>query len=416
MIYLWIYQIYKMLKILHTSDWHIGKKIYGIDLSADHKLFFKWLVEIIVKQQVNALVISGDIFDLSNPSVESRTLYYDILVELQKANCQVIITGGNHDSPMVLNAPRELLKALNISVVGKLPKETAEMFIPIKNNIGNIEAIVIAVPYLREFDLNIDISARNYADRAEQLRKAIYQLYNNLADEVSIQFQNIPKIAMGHFMGIGSTISDSERELQIGNLNAFEINTTTNGFDYMALGHIHKPQQIKSNIPVYYSGAPISLSFSEFNDKKNIRLIEIDNYKISNISSLEIPKFRKLERIKGDFNTVTEKLKNLKLENYQLQTLIELDFIENKTNPTLNEQIQNLIENWQHPESKIVKYRISKIDAPYKNEQWIDEGLKIDDIKPIDIFLSHLDTLELGNEQRKLIEEAFHELLMETIE
>lgn len=401
-----------MLKILHTSDWHIGKKIYGIDLAPDHKLFFKWLIETIKEQQIDAILVSGDIFDLSNPSIESRTIYYDILVELQKADCQVIITGGNHDSPMVINAPRELLKALNISVIGKLTENISDIFIPIKNRKGIVEAVVVAVPYLREYDLKLTISIQSFNKRIEELQKATCQLYNNLANEAIKQFSNIPLFAMGHFMGIGSTISDSERELQIGNLSALEIDKLTEGFDYLALGHIHRPQQLKSSVPAVYSGAPISLSFSEFDDKKVVRLIEVDNSKISNIVSLEIPKFRKLERIKGSFEEISMKLETLESNDYQLQTLIELEFVEKKINPILNDQIQNLIDNWQAPDSKIVKYRISYTDTSNLTEQWIDDTVKIDEIKPIDIFLSHVDSLNLETGKRKLAIEAFEELLM----
>lgn len=401
-----------MLKILHTSDWHIGKKIYGIDLASDHKLFFKWLIETIKEQQIDAILVSGDIFDLSNPSVESRTIYYDILVELQKADCQVVITGGNHDSPMVLNAPRELLKALNISVVGKMTENISDIFIPIKNRNGEVEAVVVAVPYLREYDLKINISIQSFNERIEQLQKTTCQLYNNLANEATEQFPNIPLFAMGHFMGIGSTVSDSERELQIGNLNALEISKLTEGFDYLALGHIHRPQQLKSNIPAIYSGAPISLSFSEFDDKKEVKIIEINNFEISNITSLEVPKFRKLERIKGSFNDILVKLENLKSNDYQLQTLIELEFIEKERNPILDDQIQTLIDNWQEPDSKIVKYRISYTETSNQTEQWIDDTIKIDEIKPIDIFLSHIESLNLGAEKSALAEEAFRELLL----
>ncbi|HPW66055.1 MAG TPA: exonuclease SbcCD subunit D C-terminal domain-containing protein [Salinivirgaceae bacterium] len=401
-----------MLKILHTSDWHIGKKIYGNDLASDHKLFFKWLIETIKEHRIDAILVSGDIFDLSNPSVESRTIYYDILVELQKADCQVIITGGNHDSPMVLNAPRELLKALNISVIGKLTENISDTFIPVKNRMGEVEAIIVAVPYLREYDLKMNISIQSFNERIEELQKATCQLYNNLANEVAMQFPNMPLFAMGHFMGVGSTISDSERELQIGNLNALEISKLTEGFDYLALGHIHRPQQLKSSVPAIYSGAPISLSFSEFDDRKVVRLIEVDNSKISNIVSIEIPKFRKLERIKGSFDGVLEKLENLKSSDYQLQTLIELEFVEETRNPILDDQIQNLIDNWQAPDSKIVKYKISYTDISNQTEQWIDESIKIDEIKPIDIFLSHVDSLNLDEEKRILAEEAFRELLM----
>ena len=100
------------VRIIHTSDFHIGKRLYDYDLSADHSLFFHWLIQVVIEKKVDYLLLAGDIFDQSNPSQESLRLYYAFLAELAKTGCRAIITAGNHDSPALIDAPENILNAL----------------------------------------------------------------------------------------------------------------------------------------------------------------------------------------------------------------------------------------------------------------------------------------------------------------
>jgi len=138
-----------MIKILHTSDLHIGKRLHQAELAEDQFLFFAWMTNLIEKEKVSALLVSGDIFDVANPSSESRKIYFELLVRLSRLHCKVIITAGNHDSPAVLEAPREILKELDIYVTGSLPAETDKMLIPVSDDNGKTAAVIAAVPYLR---------------------------------------------------------------------------------------------------------------------------------------------------------------------------------------------------------------------------------------------------------------------------
>ncbi len=402
-----------MLKILHTSDWHIGKKIYGVDLAPDHRLFFQWLIETIVNQEIDALLISGDIFDLSNPSVESRTLYYDVLVKLRNVGCQVIITGGNHDSAMVLDAPRELLKALNISVVGGMPQNQEDTVIPLKNRSGEVEALVVAIPFLREADLQLQLSTDTYESRIEAMRASVLKTYNGLSIKAESRFPSIPKVAMGHFFGIGASISESERELIIGNLNMLEVDKITEGFHYLALGHIHRPQKLKSKVPALYSGSPIPLSFSEHSDTKTIVLLNINIHKITDIESIIIPVNRKLIRVKGTFDEVSSILENWNNTSSGLQSLMELEFIENEHNSLIVNQIQELVDNWEHSEAKIIKHRVTFENGNANQYSWTEENVDIQELNPGDVFLNLIDAVDLQANQRQLVDEAFRELLAE---
>ena len=119
------------MKILHTADWHIGKKLHKHELLEDFQLFLEWLVAYIPANGIEVVLVSGDVFDLANPSSEARRQYFQALLALRQLQCKVVLTGGNHDSPAVLNGPKELLEAMDIHVVGKLPTEIGDCLVPL---------------------------------------------------------------------------------------------------------------------------------------------------------------------------------------------------------------------------------------------------------------------------------------------
>ncbi|MBI1184425.1 exonuclease subunit SbcD, partial [bacterium] len=204
------------MKILHTADWHLGKKLHKQDLWADHAMYLNWLEKYIEKEHINVLLISGDVFDLANPSSEARAMYYNALVRINKLACTTIITGGNHDSPAVLNAPKDVLKALNIHVVGGLPAHLNEVLIPLPNA-RNPEVLVAAIPFLREADLRQMNEGEANDDRMQAVKKGIENTYRLVAEMAQKNYENIPCLALGHLFAAGVSSSDSEREIQIGN-------------------------------------------------------------------------------------------------------------------------------------------------------------------------------------------------------
>ena len=155
------------MRILHTADWHFGKKLHKHDLSEDHQLFLNWLIVLIKEQKIDLLLISGDIFDSANPSIEARTMYYWFLRQLIEIKCKVVITGGNHDSASMLNAPKEILNLLDITVIGGATKEIEDEIISFN------EVIICAVPYLHDADLRKAIEGETGANRIENVRLGI---------------------------------------------------------------------------------------------------------------------------------------------------------------------------------------------------------------------------------------------------
>ncbi|MDL2227121.1 exonuclease subunit SbcD, partial [Deltaproteobacteria bacterium OttesenSCG-928-M10] len=145
----------KPFRLLHTSDWHLGRPLYGRRRYAEYGKFLDWLLETIVREEVDALLLAGDVFDISAPSPAAQALYYDFLARAASGTkCgQVVVIAGNHDSPALLNAPGGLLKALNIHVVGTVSDDGEAEIIRLHDEGGRLRLIVGAVPYPRDRDL-----------------------------------------------------------------------------------------------------------------------------------------------------------------------------------------------------------------------------------------------------------------------
>jgi len=400
------------MKILHTADWHIGKKLHKQDLTEDFSLFIQWLCEEIEQQQVEVLLVSGDVFDLANPSNEAKRLYYQSLLKLKNLGLQIIITGGNHDSPSMLNAPQAILNELNVQVVGNLPENFEDVMIPIASKHGNIEAVVAAIPFLRNNDVQSAEVAKTYEERLENLKNAIANYYTQAAELAKSNFPGVPCIAMGHLFTHGVQTSESERDIQIGNQAGVEALHFGEYFSYVALGHIHQPQQVKAKIPIYYSGSPVQLSFSERKDQKRVLLIDTKN--ACEPTSITVPTFRQLITLKGNIAEIEYKLMNL-TPNAQLPYFIEIELVEEKYNPQIVFLLNNLMENFQTKGYTIVKHRILFQEKQKGLSAIVQPKQNLEEMKAKDVFEKRIADTELSLEQKQQLMSNF-ELLLQEVE
>src|SRR5688572_2974528 len=169
------------MKVLHTSDWHLGKRLLHHERTEEHQHFLDWLLEIIRNEKVDALIVAGDIFDTGAPSNTALKQYYDFLRSLYLTGCKhVTITGGNHDSIATLNAPKELLKYFNIHVIGGVPENLEDEIIPLRDEIGEIKLVVCAVPFLRDKDIRLSIAGETAEEREQRIKTGICQHYKDL--------------------------------------------------------------------------------------------------------------------------------------------------------------------------------------------------------------------------------------------
>ena len=216
---------------------------------------------------------------------------------------------------------------------------------------------------------------------------------------------------MGHLYAQGSISSESEREIQIGNLAAVDGSDFSAVFDYVALGHIHRPQLVGNKKIIRYSGSPIALSFSEKDDKKISIILETEANKITKIEEIEIPKFRHLKRISGNLETVKKKL--IDFENTaQLKAFIEIEVNEENYNPLLIKEVNEIINISDDENAVVLKHRISFKNEIKSSDELFVEGENLEDISAKAILLKRLERENaLSEEHQKLILDAFAELI-----
>lgn len=397
------------MKVLHTSDWHIGKQLHKYDLSEDLDYFFKWLVDYIKKKNIDLLLVSGDIFDQANPSQAAYKQYYDLLKQLIGLDCKIILTGGNHDSASVLNAPKELLKTFNITVIGGATEEVSEMFIPIEKNGEKI--IVAAIPFLKDRDIRKSVAGESYATKIEQIKMGLQTYFSNINAHYKNNHQNQVFFLLAHLYVQGSQISDSEREIQIGNQAGIEPSIFEGIPNYVALGHIHKPQVISRSQNIHYCGSPIPLSFSEKEDCKQINVITIQNNKIENIEIVPIPKHRNLITFEGNLEEVSQNLK-MYSEPTTLISLAEIIVNEETESIATRQGFEEFINSNPNEHIKIVKSRLNFKSKIRGATDAFDVGTDVADVTPMQMFEKKLE-LQSGMEDTEELKNAFREILEE---
>lgn len=398
------------MRFLHTADWHLGKILHKHPLEEDMDLFFEWMCKCIITENIDTLIVAGDIFDLSNPAITDRRRYYHVLSRLSTICEQVIITGGNHDSVGMLNAPSELLEALNITVVGGVDSgNIGKEIIPIYRN-SKLICIVLAVPFLRDRDIKLFVEGQSHQDKIDATRQGIKKHYLDLVEMAKEKYgDKTPILATGHLYLQGASVSDSERDISIGNLDSVDHAEITSDIDYLALGHIHRPQKVDEAGKIRYSGSPIPLSFSEKNDLKRIIIGEVKES--INVHSIPVPNFRKLIAINGSVKEVEEKLKSLTLET-PLPSLIEVTIIEPAYDPSIPHSLSKLKEQFADAPFKIIKDRIEYLASPTKISELYESGKDVEDLNPKEVFDELLDRQEnMMNEDKSLLKEAYAEIV-----
>jgi exonuclease SbcD len=397
--------------VLHTSDWHLGKRLHKMDLKQDHKFFFDWLIQIIAEKEVELLIVAGDIFDTAYPSQESLELYYHFLSRLIQLECKVIVTGGNHDSPSTLNAPSEILKHLDIQVVGGNEPDLNKQLIPLYNVNREVQLVVAAVPFLRDQDLRLEGPEDTIEQRIEQVRNAIIQHYRSLAELSARLYPGKPAIAMGHLFASGVTTSESEREIQVGNLAAIDVADLPDYFRYYAFGHIHKAQWIGEHDYIRYCGSPIALSFTEADYSREVLLLDTEKpftYKqqVSYVpQAISIPVFRKLARLKGTFQELEEQLQTLEIS--QLPSFVEIEVTEMGEPNFLVPATKKFIASQNQEKIWIVKHKITNTQLVAGNLLALEHT--IDSIKPEEVFRQQI--AGIPEEEHEELVELFLQLL-----
>ncbi|WP_047237765.1 exonuclease subunit SbcD [Chromobacterium subtsugae] len=297
------------MRILHTSDWHLGQHFIGKTRQAEHQAFIAWLVEQIGRHQADALIVAGDIFDTGAPPSYARELYNQLVVALHDAGVQLLLLGGNHDSAATLGESRPLLSYLSATVVPAVEDDPADQVRLLRRRDGQPGAIVCAVPFIRPRDVLQSQAGQSAEEKQLSLRQAIHDHYQRLYRLACARREELGLalsiVATGHLTTVGASASESVREIYVGALEAFPTSAFPPA-DYIALGHIHRPQKVGGLEHIRYCGSPIALSFDEAGQQKEVLLVELDGAGLRSVTPLPVPIFQPLLSLKGDLARLAE--------------------------------------------------------------------------------------------------------------
>ena len=383
------------MRFLHTADWHIGQLFHEYDRTYEHQQFLDWLVATLQIAHIDVLLISGDVFDLANPSAAAIRLFYTFLNKAT-ADCpklQIIVTAGNHDSAARLEAPKPLLASSNIHIIGLVPRtddgfiDYEALTIPIYAEDRSIFGWCLAVPFLRMGDYPDLPASKNgsYVDGVCALYDAAFQYADNKRDA------NQPIIALGHLHALNAEVTDLDKSerLIMGGVEYIPGTAFHKDLSYVALGHIHKAQKIGGNTEIRYSGSPIPMSFGERGYQHQVIVFDLNSDgQASNIERLEVPLTIPLLSVPAKHAPLDEVLKDLaRLEGadnqpMHLATYLQVKVLLDGPEPALRYKIEQAIEG---------KYvRLARIDVRYPKRAEESKGL----ISPeVLLSLSPLDIL-----------------------
>ncbi|TKI06321.1 exonuclease subunit SbcD [Martelella alba] len=327
------------MRIIHTSDWHLGQSFYTKNRAREHQTFLRWLIEQVERYHVDAVLVVGDIFDTGTPPSYARELFNRFVTDLQPTGCQLIVLGGNHDAAATLNESRDLLACLHTRVIARAD---GQQVFPLNKRNGKPGAILCAVPFLRARDLLASRPGESADDKQRALAQAIADHYRQCHEQAlalrSTLPSPVPIVATGHLTVVGASTSESVRDIYIGSLEAFPAQRFP-PVDYLALGHIHRPQVVNVDPPIHYCGSPIALSFDEAGQTKQVNLVTFADGRKAEITPLPIPEVQPMRLLSGTAEQIETQLRAL--ESSQGGQPIWLD-IEVTTDDWLNDIQQRI--------------------------------------------------------------------------
>ena len=398
------------MKILHTSDWHLGRTLYGRKRYEEFEAFLNWLADTIQSNEIDVLLMAGDVFNTSAPSNRAQELYYRFLCQIANSSCRhVVVIAGNHDSPSFLNAPKELLKVLNVHVIGNACETLEDEVLVLRDEQDVPVLIICAVPYLRDRDIRIAEAGENIEDKERKLIEGISHHYASVA-EIAEQKKkklglNVPIVGMGHlFTAGGQTVDgDGVRELYVGSLAHVTAETFPVGFNYLALGHLHIPQKVKGAEAIQYCGSPLPMGFGEAEQQKSVCHVDFHNTTAS-VQPINVPVFQKLERINGDWDNISSRI--LELTAINSEAWIEVIYEGEEVITDLRERLDVAIAGTKMEILRVKNTRI--IERAMKQ---FHENETLDDLDVNDVFKRCLDAHEILEEQRPELLRAYQETL-----
>lgn len=341
------------MRIIHTSDWHLGQHFYGKSRAKEHQQFLNWLIEQSQSQNIDAIIVAGDIFDTGTPPSYAREMYFDFIAKLHQTRCQLVVLAGNHDSVAMLSESQKLLQQLSTRVISAVSDDINEQVFVLNSLKTDQKAVICAIPFIRPRDILKSYTGQSANDKQRSLQQAISMHYQHLFEQAQVLSNKhkvddarLPIIATGHLTTIGASSSESVRDIYIGTLEAFPASEFPDA-DYIALGHIHRPQKVTKSEHIRYSGSPIALSFDEAKTQKSIVIVELTHAN----SSKKEPSKAELSKVELTRSELT------KVETCNVPCFQPLAMVKTKLE-TLSEDITALVKSHNDEEKSLVKNKL----------------------------------------------------------
>jgi exonuclease SbcD len=397
------------MRILHTSDWHLGRTLYGRRRQAEYSAFLAWLIATIERQSVDALLVAGDVFDTGAPGNALRELYYRFLYRVvSSTTCRhIVITAGNHDSPSFLTAPRDLLGLCNIHVIGAASENPDDEVVALRAGDGTLEAVVCAVPYLRDRDMRLVDDDESVEDKERKLLDGIREHYGAVARAAEKYREAAgagaaPIVGMGHLFTAGGVVveGDGVRDLYVGGQIHVSPDMFPNVFAYLALGHLHAPQAVGGSALRRYSGSPLPMTFAEAGRGKSVCLLDLSR---SDVTLVPVPCFRELAGVRGDWPDIEAAVR--RLVDAGSTAWVEIVYEGSELIADLRERVEDLVHG---ANLEVVRVRNTRIVSQMLAHQGMEQP---GDLNVHEVFERCLDAHAIPPEQRPTLVAAYREIL-----
>lgn len=465
------------MRILHTSDWHLGATLFGRRRHAEHKAFLDWLAGIIDSEGIETLLVCGDIFDTCTPGNATQELYYRFLRRATASGvCRhIVIIGGNHDSPSFLDAPSKLLECLNVHVMGsgaftvarqngggggqwqddaanagnlndapswRIEGDPGDEVLTLKDRHGFPELVVCAVPHLRDRDVRTAGAGETPEDKERFLIEGIAAHYS-MVGEAAVAVRDtairetghasnhnpdikaghgIPVIVTGHlFTAGGRTIEgDGVRDLYVGNLGKVPVSVFPSRADYIALGHLHVSQTVAGRKTVRYSGSPLPMGFGEAGQTKSVCIVDFTGEgdtpgtPETNIRIIPVPRFQVLEQIRGPWDSIEARL--AEIAESSADTVGGGPWIEivYEGDEIAVELRERVVRAVDGTDIEVLRIRNDRVTRMAMKQD--DDRETLEDLTPFQVFERCLNAQSIPDNQKPALQQAFQEILAAVLE
>lgn len=410
-----------MIRILHTADWYLGQTFFGYDRTQEHEHFLDWLAGVLTKNKIDVLIVAGDVFDVSNPSAASQRMFYRFIhrVTTENPRLQLVVVAGNHDSAARLESPLPLLQEMRTEIKGIVRKQNGKidyehLLVELKNAAGEVEALCLAVPFLRQGDYPVvETEGNPYAEGVKELyaRLLKYALKKRTDGQALV--------AVGHLLATGSEIAekDHSERIIIGGLESVSPESFPEQIVYTALGHIHKAQRVSGRENIRYAGSPLPMSFAEKHYHHGVVKVTLDEGWAVEIEKLEYTPLVRLLSIPATEaaapDEVLDELRGLELPEDEPMPYLEVKVKLSEPEPMLRQQVEEILEGKPVRLARIVSFYRQAAEGSVE-EETLTAGLQ--EMNPLQIVKATFENsyqTEMPEELVNLFQEACRTINLE---